>query len=121
MLMARLQGILAPRTDEATVLLALHASAMEKPLTHRRVVAIAHGGDHVTAIVAQVFDGFLPRDVALVRHQDPEDEHERADDQADHPALQARVILEREGGPRPGHAPPSRLLIQILNGGNIVR
>src|SRR5438445_13856185 len=71
MLMARLQGILAPRADEPTVLLALHARAVEKPLEHGRGMAVGHGHDHVTAIVGQVFEVFFPREVAHVMILDP--------------------------------------------------
>ena len=99
------QGILAPCAHEAAVLLALEAGAVEEPLADRGVVAIAHRVDHVPAIIAQVLDRFLPCHVALVRHQDREDEDEGADDQADHPTLEAHFILKRQGGPGEGHAP----------------
>jgi hypothetical protein len=83
------------------------------------MMAVAHRGHHVPAIVAKVLDRLFPGDVSLVRHQDHEDENERPDDYANHPTLEASVVLEREGGPGEGHATPCRLLVQILNGGNI--
>jgi len=100
------QRVLASRADEAAILLAFEARAVEEPLSHRRVMAVAHCGDHVSAIVAQMLDRLLSRDVALVRHQDHEDQDERADDQPDHPALEAPFVLERHVGPGDGHGDP---------------
>src|SRR3989449_11167489 len=84
-------------------------------------MAVAHRGDHVSAIVAQVLDRFLAGDVPLVGHQDAEDEDQRSDDHPNHPALEASVILEGEHGPGGGHGPRCRVLVQILSGGNIGR
>src|SRR5207245_4720726 len=75
--------------------------------------------DHVSAVVAQVLDRLLAGHVSLVRLQDREHEDERPDDQPDHPALEAPVILEGECGPGGGHATRCRLLVQILMGGSI--
>src|SRR5256886_12091214 len=103
--------VLASGADEATVLLALEARAVEEPLADRRMMAIAHRGDHVSAIVAQMLDRFLPRDVPLIGHQDHEDQDESADDQPDHPALEAPFVLEGHVGPGDRHGapmPPSR-------------
>ena len=83
------------------------------------MVAVAHRCDHVSAVVAEVLDRFLAGDVSLVRHEDGEDEDKGPDDQPDHPALEASVSLERQVGPRQGHEPPSRFLVQILMGRNI--
>src|SRR5438552_5792778 len=105
------QRVLASSADEAAVLLAFEARAVEEPLADRRVVAIAHRGDHVPAIVAQVLDRLLPRDVPLIGHQDHADQDERADDQPDHPALEAPFVLEGHVGPGDRHGdpiPPSR-------------
>src|SRR5947209_7223819 len=113
------ERILAPSADESAVLFALHASAVEEPLSDGRVVAVAHGRDHVPAVVAQVLDRLLAGHVSLIRHQDREHEDERPDDQPDHPALEAPVILEGECGPGGGHATRCRLLVQILMGGSI--
>src|SRR5205823_12033543 len=115
------ERILAPGADEAAILLALEARPVEEAFPHGCVVAVAHGRDHVPAVVAQVLDRFLAGDVPLVRHQDGEDEDEGPDDQPDHPALEAPVILEREGRPGGGHGPRCRVLVQILIGGNIGR
>jgi len=46
------ERILAPGADESAVLLALHAGAVEEALSDGRVVAVAHGRDHVPAVVA---------------------------------------------------------------------
>ncbi len=115
----RLERILAPGAHEPAVLLALKARAVEESLPDLRVMAVAHRRHHVPAIVAKMLDRFLPGDVSLVRHQDREDEDQGANDHANHPALEAPFVLERERGPREGHATPCRLLVQILNGGNI--
>src|SRR5213078_4578483 len=80
------------------------------------VMAVADRRDHVPAIVAQMLDRFLPRDVALIGHEDREDEDEGADDQGDHPALEAPLVLEGEVGPGGGHAPRCRLPAQINDG-----
>src|SRR5438309_471092 len=100
------QRVLASGADEATVLLALEARAVEEPLPDRRMVAVAHRGDHVPAIVAQMLDGLLPRDVPLIGHQDHEDQDERADDQPDHPTLEAPFVLEGHVGPGDRHGGP---------------
>src|SRR5207249_9088777 len=113
------ERILAPGADESAVLLALHAGAVEEALSDGRVMAVAHGRDHVPAVVAQVLDRFLTGHVSLIRHQDREDEDQRPDDQPDHPALEAPVILEWECRPGGGHATRCRLLVQILMGGSI--
>jgi hypothetical protein len=110
------ERILAPRADEAAILLAFEACAVEEPLAHGRMMAVADRRDHVPAVVAKVLDRLLPRDVPLVRHEDGKDEDEASDDQANHPALEASVGLERQRAPQSGHGPASRLLVQILMG-----
>src|SRR3990172_3793564 len=85
---------------------------MQEPLADGRVVAVADRGHHVPAIVAEVLHGLLARDVSLVRHEDREDEDERADDQGDHPALETSLGLEREGGPRGGHGGSMRPVVK---------
>ena len=85
---------------------------MQEPLADGRVVAVADRGHHVPAIVAEVLHGLLARDVSLVRHEDREDEDERADDQGDHPALETSLGLEREGGPRGGHGGSMRHVVK---------
>src|SRR3989304_9358338 len=57
----RSHGVLAPRADQAAVLFALQAGAMEEAFPHGRVVAIAHDGDHVAAVVAEVLAAVLSR------------------------------------------------------------
>ena len=94
---------------------------MEEPFAHGCMVAVAHRGDHVPAILAEMLDRLSPCDVPLVRHQDREDEDEGADNQADRSALEPPSLLEGQCGPGHGHATPSRLLIQILSGRNIGR
>jgi len=100
------QRVLASRADEAAVLPALETGPVEEPLSDRRVMAVAHRGHHMSAIVAQVLDRLLPRDVALIRHQDHEDEDEGADDQPDHPALEAPFVLKRHVRGGNGHGDP---------------
>lgn len=82
---------------------------MEEPLPHGRVVAVAHGGDHVPAVVAQVLHGLLARDVPLVREEDHEDEEEDADHDPDRETLERRLLEGVEA--RVGHACACRLLI----------
>ncbi len=100
-----LDGPLARRAHEAAVLSALLAHAVEELLPHGSVVAVAHRDDEAAAVVAQVLHGSFPRDVALVRKEDCEDEHEDADDDRDGEALEAPIRdLARERSPRRGHA-----------------
>ena len=113
------ERILAPRAHEAAVLLAFETRAVEEPLADRRVMTVAHRRDHVPAVVAEVLDRLLAGDVPLVRHEDREDEDERPDDQADHPALKAAIVLERQRAPGERHAPASRVPVQIVVGSNI--
>src|SRR5437762_13249138 len=79
-------------------------------------MAVADRRDHVPAVVAQMLDRFLPRDVAQIGHEDREDEDEGADDQGDHPALEAPLDLEAEISPGGGHAPRCRLPAHINDG-----
>lgn len=76
---------------------------MEEPLSDGRVVTIAHGRDHVPAVVAQMLHGFLARDVTLVGEEDHENENEDPDDEGHREALHAELALEREMGRWVGH------------------
>src|SRR3970040_2029690 len=89
-------GPLARRAHEAAVLLALEAHAVEELLPHGGVVAVAHDVHEAAAVVAEMLHGLLARDVALVGHEDREDEHEEADDHGHGEALEAP--LRRPGG-----------------------
>ena len=100
-------GPLARRAHEAAVLLAFETDAVEELLPHGGVVTVADDVDESPAIVAEVLHGLLARHVALVGHEDREDEDEEADDQGHRQALEAPFRrLEGKGGPRDAHGPP---------------
>jgi len=102
---ARSQAALARCAHRATIVVAFDADAAEELLANGRVVAVADGGDHVTAVVAEVLDGPAGHHVSLVRHEPGEHEEQTADDRADDPTGEGQAFgLEREGGPEAGHA-----------------
>ena len=62
-------------------------------------MTVAHDGDHVAAVVAEVLDGPLPRHVSLVRHQREKDQNEDAQDCRHGDAREAAGgLLERQEG-----------------------
>jgi len=78
---------------------------VEETLPDGGMMAVAHDGHHVTAVVAQMLNRFLAHHVPLVRHQDREDQDEDSDDQRDGPALEASVRrLKGEEAQQAGHA-----------------
>jgi hypothetical protein len=69
---------------------------MEELLPNRCMVAIARSGHKPPAVVANVLDGPPSGVIALVRHQDREDDDEEPNDDADGEALEASLDgLER--------------------------
>src|SRR2546427_10446107 len=105
---AALQRPFAPLAHEAAVVLALRACPVEEPLLNRRVVAIAHGRDHVTAVVAQVLGRLLAHNGSLVGDQGDKRDERGPDDRADGPARQGLLSGQEVEGPREVHGPPIR-------------
>ena len=98
------KAALARGAHRAAFVAALEADPVKELLSHGGMVAVAYGGDHVTAVVAQVLHRAPGRDVALVGDQAGEHEEQTADNGADDPAGEAEAFgLEGEGGPEAGH------------------
>lgn len=112
----RLHRPLAVRANEAALLLALEAYAVEELLPDWRVVAVAHDGDHVATVIAQVLDGSATRHVPLVRHEAKEDENQDPKDSRNDETRQRPRLLQGDGGQRSGHAQSSQRVVLNLGG-----
>jgi len=100
-----LDRTLTGRAHEPTILPTLEAHPAEEFFTDRRVMAIAHGRDHMPAIVAQVLDGPAARDIPLIGHQAEEDHDEDPENCAHNDAREGALL---EGGQwQTGHAESS--------------
>ena len=111
-----LHGALAGRADEAALVLALEAQAVEELLPNGRVVAIAHDGDHVPAVVTEVLDRPAARHVPLVRHECKEDQDQEPENPGDDETCECARVLEGDERQNLRHAQTSLRVVLNLGG-----